>query len=90
MRRVRSCLIWALLFLGAQPLWALTSQSEDDILRMWMWQRFIELPQDSRPQIGLALSAGGVRGFAHVGVLEVFDNAGVPSSGTTIIRCLDL
>lgn len=26
----------------------------------------------------MALSAGGVRGFAHVGVLEVLDNAGLP------------
>ena len=36
------------------------------------------MPQTERPTIGLALSAGGVRGFAHVGVLEVFDNAGLP------------
>lgn len=64
--------------LCAHAGWALTPQNEDEILRNWMWQRFIELPAQSRPVIGLALSAGGVRGFAHVGVLEILDNAGLP------------
>lgn len=31
-----------------------------------------------RPRIGLALSGGSARGFAHVGVLEVFEEAGIP------------
>ena len=57
---------------------ALPLQTDDDILRQFMWQRFINLPKQARPQIGVALSAGGVRGFAHVGVLEVFDNAQLP------------
>lgn len=57
---------------------ALPPQTDDDILRQFMWQRFIHLPKQERPQIGVALSAGGVRGFAHVGVLEVLDNAQFP------------
>lgn len=76
-----ACLLWAL------PACALQRQTDDDILREFLWQRFISLPKDQRPQIGLALSAGGVRGFAHVGVLEAFDNAGVPIdmiSGTSM------
>lgn len=76
-----ACLLWAL------PAVALQHQTDDDILREFLWQRFISLPKDQRPQIGLALSAGGVRGFAHVGVLEAFDNAGVPIdmiSGTSM------
>lgn len=64
--------------LTAIPAVALTPASEDEILRELMWRRFIALPAAQRPQIGLALSAGGVRGFAHVGVLEVFDNAQIP------------
>ena len=75
LRRIFTCLL-ALLLAG--PAAALTPPTEDDILRDFMWQRFIRLPQTERPTIGLALSAGGVRGFAHVGVLEVFDNAGLP------------
>ena len=78
MRRARKFLFLLTACLWAGPVFALTSQTEDDLLHEWMWQRFIELPKESRPQIGLALSAGGVRGFAHVGVLEVFDNAGLP------------
>ncbi len=70
----------ACLFLGllAGPAGALSVSTEDDILRQWMWERFIQLPPSQRPGIGLALSAGGVRGFAHVGVLEVLNNAGLP------------
>lgn len=60
------------------PTYGLTTSSDDTILREFMWQRFVALPKNERPQIGLALSAGGVRGFAHVGVLEVLDNAQVP------------
>ncbi len=69
------------------PAYSLQRQTDDDILREFLWQRFISLPKDQRPQIGLALSAGGVRGFAHVGVLESLDNAGMPIdmiSGTSM------
>lgn len=64
--------------LYALPLGAVPAVTQDDILRTFLWEQFIQLPQDKRPQIGLALSAGGVRGFAHVGVLEVLHNAAVP------------
>lgn len=60
------------------PLNALPLQTEDDVFRQFMWQEFINLPKEKRPTIGLALSAGGVRGFAHVGTLEVLHNAGLP------------
>lgn len=77
----------AFLCVYALPSDALQIQSDDAILREFLWQRFISLPQDKRPKIGLALSAGGVRGFAHVGVLETLDNAGLPIdmiSGTSM------
>lgn len=60
------------------PGFALDSQNDDAILRQFLWERFTHLPKSERPKIGLALSAGGVRGFAHVGVLEVLTNAQVP------------
>jgi len=34
--------------------------------------------EGERPRIGLALSGGSARGFAHVGVLQVLEEAGVP------------
>lgn len=70
------CLLPALM-IGA-PLFALPEPTEDDVLREFLWDQFTSLPQTQRPKVGLALSAGGVRGFAHVGVLEVLHNAGVP------------
>ena len=34
--------------------------------------------QEDRPQVGLVLAGGGAKGFAHIGVLEVLEEAGVP------------
>ncbi len=31
-----------------------------------------------RPRVGLALSGGGARGFAHIGVLKTLEQAGIP------------
>ncbi len=44
---------------------------------------FAAIPVDStltiqRPKIGLVLSGGGAKGFAHVGVLKVIDELGIP------------
>jgi NTE family protein len=36
----------------------------------------MEQSKKSRPKIGLALSGGGARGFAHVGILKGLENAG--------------
>jgi NTE family protein len=35
-------------------------------------------PNKTRPKIGLALSGGGARGFAHVGILKGLEGAGIP------------
>ncbi|MBR3604088.1 MAG: patatin-like phospholipase family protein [Elusimicrobiaceae bacterium] len=68
-----------LIFFSLSPsLWALPDVTNDGILRDFLWEEFISVPASQRPKIGLALSAGGVRGFAHVGVLEVLNNAGMP------------
>src|SRR5262249_28573975 len=37
----------------------------------------------NRPRIGLALSGGGARGIAHVGVLKVLDEMRIPISCVT-------
>ena len=34
--------------------------------------------EKERPRIGLALSGGSARGFAHVGVIQVLEEAGIP------------
>ncbi|MDQ7065006.1 MAG: patatin-like phospholipase family protein [candidate division KSB1 bacterium] len=43
--------------------------------------------QPSGPKVGLALSGGGAKGFAHIGVLKVIDEIGLPVhyiSGTSM------
>lgn len=45
------------------------------------------LPVEKRPSIGLALSGGGARGFAHIGVIEAIENLSFPIdyvSGTSM------
>lgn len=45
------------------------------------------LPPKTRPSVGLALSGGGARGFAHVGVLEALKSSAFPVdyvSGTSM------
>ncbi len=64
--------------LSLSNAWALPPVTQDNVLRAFLWEELLKLPKEERPQVGLALSAGGVRGFAHVGVLEVLHNAGVP------------
>ncbi|WP_372754203.1 patatin-like phospholipase family protein [Labilibaculum sp.] len=36
------------------------------------------LTSNKRPKIGLVLSGGGAKGFAHVGVLKIIDELGIP------------
>ena len=36
------------------------------------------LSHNKRPKIGLVLSGGGAKGFAHVGVLKIIDELGIP------------
>ena len=47
----------------------------------------LEQLQLGRPKIGLALSGGGAKGFAHIGVLKVLEENGIPVdciSGTSM------
>jgi len=45
--------------------------SDTKIITDFLWEEFISLPADERPKIGVVLSAGGIRGFAHAGLMEV-------------------
>lgn len=43
--------------------------------------------QKNRPVVGICLSGGGAKGFAHIGVLEIIDSLGIPIdyvSGTSM------
>jgi NTE family protein len=39
---------------------------------------FLPRRELARPKVGLALSGGGARGFAHIGVLKALEEAGIP------------
>ena len=76
-----------ILTLALTPAFAAAQQTDDEILRDALWTRLASSKPPARPSVGLALSGGGARGFAHTGVLETLEYAGFPMdyvSGTSI------
>ncbi len=72
---------------AACPAFSQQSASDDEILREVLWSKLVNAKPPERPSVGLALSGGGARGFAHVGVLETLHYAGFPVdyiSGTSM------
>ena len=45
--------------------------TDEQILTNFLWEELVALPPDNRPKVAVVLSAGGIRGFAHVGLMEV-------------------
>jgi len=52
--------------------------NEEQFLTDILWNKFTDLPAEKRPKIALVLGGGGARGFAHIGVLQIMESAGVP------------
>ncbi|MFI5346156.1 MAG: patatin-like phospholipase family protein [Elusimicrobiota bacterium] len=74
-RRALSLLL-ALTF--ARPAAAAMDLSADALLRDHLWREVRTASPDRRPKVGLVLSAGSLRGTAHVGVITVLESAGFP------------
>jgi|CXWL01.1.fsa_nt_gi NTE family protein len=52
--------------------------SAESLLRDHLWREVRQAPAGRRPKVGLVLSAGSLRGAAHVGVITALENAGFP------------
>lgn len=52
--------------------------SDDALLRDHLWKDVTSRPKGDRPVVGLVLSAGSLRGTAHVGVITVLEQVGFP------------
>ena len=63
---------------GISPAPYQGAETDDELLRETMWTRLASSKPPARPSVGLALSGGGARGFAHTGVLEALEYAGFP------------
>ncbi|MBI3288806.1 MAG: patatin-like phospholipase family protein [Elusimicrobia bacterium] len=79
----------AALLAAALPFFAAASPdlSADGLLRDHLWSEVRRAPAGGRPRVGLVLSAGSLRGTAHVGVLHALEDAGFPVdvvSGTSM------
>ena len=42
-----------------------------------VWAQTTESKTNLRPKVGLVLSGGGAKGFAHIGALKVLEEAGI-------------
>ncbi len=67
-----------LALLLAAPAYAAPDLSADALLRDHLWREVRQAPVGRRPKVGLVLSAGSLRGVAHVGVIQVLEDAGFP------------
>ena len=71
-------LSFAALLILCAPARALPDTSSDALLRDHLWREVTSLPKGQRPAVGLALSAGSLRGLAHVGVLQALEDEEFP------------
>ncbi len=76
MKRVAGLALALLAAVG--PALAAPDLSADGLLRDHLWREVRRAPVGRRPKVGLVLSAGSLRGVAHVGVIRVLENAGFP------------
>lgn len=67
-----------LALLLAAPAYAAPDMSAEALLRDHLWREVRQAPANRRPKVGLVLSAGSLRGVAHVGVIQVLGDAGFP------------
>jgi len=84
---VKPCSLLLALFLLAPGALAAPDFSADALMRGHLWQDLISRPRSRRPKVGLVLSAGSLRATAHVGVIQVLEQAGFPVdvvSGTSM------
>lgn len=74
----RRAFLLALALIAAAPAAAAPDLSADALLRDHLWREVRLAPPERRPKVGLVLSAGSLRGTAHVGVISVLEGAGFP------------
>jgi len=65
-------------FVLLSPGLARAQRTDDELLRDVLWTRLATSRPPARPSVGIALSGGGARGFAHTGVLEALEYANFP------------
>ncbi len=83
---LRAAALTALLCLPSSA-GASSADRREALIRDILWEELVRLPAGERPVVGVALSGGGARGFAHTGVLEALLYAGFPIdrvSGTSM------
>jgi NTE family protein len=83
MKSNSASVFFALLLLVLLPLHARSADqspvpNEDQFLSDVLWDYYRAIPDKPKINVGLALGGGGARGLAHIGVLKVFEQEGVP------------
>lgn len=70
-------------FLSALTLYAQDSlgtvqNAQEEITQVFVAKKDLSGMKGSRPKVGLVLSGGGAKGAAHIGVLQVLEEIGIP------------
>lgn len=66
---------------------SLNALEEEEIFKEYLWNEVNVLAPPQRPRVALVLGGGGARGFAHIGVLKILREEGIPVdlvTGTSI------
>lgn len=80
MKRANRLLILVIVLLSLQVLdvLALSLKKEETLLKRYIWSEVNRLEGDLKPKVALVLGGGGARGLAHIGVLRVLKEEGIP------------
>jgi NTE family protein len=71
-------LLSILLFLAKTSFSVISDFDEEKFLLDILWQKTKTIQESKLPCVALVLGGGGARGFAHVGVLQVFQEEQIP------------
>ena len=73
-----TCPILLFFILILNPYQAFAGEGDEVLLEKYLWTQISIMSSEERPKVGLVLGGGGARGLAHIGVIKVLEEEGIP------------